>query len=262
MMTKLQSKTPGLYLVSGPAGSGKTHWIFQQLSQQTGVQVYGAPSQDSWGLDSTYMEIKLSGKLQILNTGNLSEIERWALQFPVYLELGFHLNLQALPAFSDRVSCYKIAVLPSGLALSEWHFWADDLVLGIGAMNPKMPSQIQKSDLTGEVFDPASLDLVWYELTQGAYGEVQRAKGIFNVVDGRSFWFSIVAGQESYYEELNRPRCLDGRPEGLSGIEVFGQNLDTEAIASSLAASCLNDQLLSHYQAQYRNHTPNYEVVS
>ncbi len=259
-MAQLQQQSPGLYLVSGPAGSGKTYWINQQLHQQPEIKVYGAPGQSSWCLDFAYLESKITGKWQNLNTGNLAEIERWALQSPVYLELGFHLDLQALPSFS--IPCYKVAVLPSGLAMSEWHFWADDLVLGVGAMTPQMPSQIQKSDLTGEVFDPASLEVVWYELTHGAYGEVQRAKGIFNVVDGHSFWFSFVVGQESYYEELNRPLCLDGRPGGLSGIEVFGQNLDTEAIASNLAASCLNDQLLSHYQAQYRNHTPNYEVVS
>ncbi|MCW6038048.1 GTP-binding protein [Spirulina subsalsa FACHB-351] len=262
MMTQLKSQSPGLYIVSGPAGSGKTHWIFQQLSKQTGSQIYGAPSQSSWCLDSAYLESQLRGDLQNLNTRNLAEIEGWALKSPVYLELGFHLDLQVLPIFSSCVPCHKIAVLPSGLAMSEWHFWADNLVLGVGAMNPQMPSQIQKSDLTGEVFDPASLDMVWYELTHGAYGEVQRAKGIFNVVDGRSFWFSFVAGQDSYYEELNRPRCLESRPGGLSGIEVCGQNLDTEAIASNLAASCLNDQLLSHYQAQYRSYAANSEVVS
>ncbi len=48
--------------------------------------------------------------------------------------------------------------------------------------------------------------MFWYELTQGAYGTVQRAKGIFDVTDGRSLYFDFVAGlSKTTYLELNLP---------------------------------------------------------
>ncbi len=41
------------------------------------------------------------------------------------------------------------------------------------------------------MLDPASLDVLWYELTHGAYGMVQRAKGIFDLADGGLFTLTL-----------------------------------------------------------------------
>ncbi|TVQ52565.1 MAG: GTP-binding protein [Spirulina sp. DLM2.Bin59] len=242
---------PGLYLVAGPPGGGKTHWIREQLLTHPQGSAYGSPSQSGFCLDLAYLESQTP--IQTIDAAQLVEVAYWAQQRPVYLELGFHVDLAALPSFPEVVPCSRIAILPPGVALSEWHSWADDLVVGMGPMVPQLPNQVQKSSLTGEVFDPASLDVVWHELTHGAYGRVQRAKGLFNLADGSTFWFSFNAGQPSHFEELPRPRCLTGRPAGLSGIEVMGWDVDAGAIAASLTASCLSDELLHHHQAQLRD---------
>lgn len=242
---------PGIYLIAGPAGGGKTHWIHQQLRAHPQAAAYSAPSQGELCLDFAYLAAHQP--LQSLDARQLPELAAWACEGPVYVELSFYLDLTALPEFAAVVPCCRIAVLPPGVALSEWHSWADDLVVGMGPMVTAMPTQVHKSQLTGEVFDPASLDVVWHELTHGAYGRAQRAKGIFNLADGSRYWFSFGLGQPSYYEELPGPKLIQGRPTAVSGLTVMGQDLDGGAIAASLTASCLSDELLHHYQAQLRD---------
>jgi len=104
------------------------------------------------------------------------------------------------------------------------------------------------------VLDPASLNTFWYELTNGAYGTVQRAKGIFDVADGRSLYFGFVMGlAETTYLELNLPLWCNGRPDRFSGIEVVGEALDQEAIAETIKACCLEDPVIAYYQQQIKN---------
>jgi G3E family GTPase len=111
-----------------------------------------------------------------------------------------------------------------------------------------------RSALPGQVLDSASLNTVWYELTQGAYGTIQRAKGIFDVADGRSLYFDFVAGlAEPTYLELNLPRWLNGRPDRFSGIEVVGEALDQEVIAQTLKDCCLEEQAIAYYQQQIKD---------
>jgi G3E family GTPase len=92
--------------------------------------------------------------------------------------------------------------------------------------------------------------MLWYELTNGAYGTVQRAKGVYDLADGRSFYFDFVAGHEKKYQELNLPLWLEGRPDRFSGMEVIGINLDREAIGDTLRDCCLSDEAIAYYQAQ------------
>ena len=42
-------------------------------------------------------------------------------------------------------------------------------------------------DLFQTVLDPASLDIFWMELTSGAYGDIDRAEGLFNLVNGQGY---------------------------------------------------------------------------
>ena len=70
-----------------------------------------------------------------------------------------------------------------------------------------------QAPLTGQVFDPPSLDTFWQELTQGAYGRVQRAKGIFELADGQAFHFDFVGSpaRHSLYRTAPTP-LVEGRP--------------------------------------------------
>ena len=81
-----------------------------------------------------------------------------------------------------------------------------------------------------------SLHEFWYEITHGAYGQVTRAKGIFNLPDGRSVYADFVAGVPStHFLELDLPRCLEGVPQRFSGWEMFGENLDEEILRQTFA---------------------------
>ena len=91
------------------------------------------------------------------------------------------------------------------------------------------------------------------ELTEGAYGEVQRVKGIFELPDGRAFHVDFVQGLPGIeYTELRIPRWLKGRPDRFSGLEVLGWNLQREAIGQTLLDGCLSDGAIAQYQEQYK----------
>ena len=106
---------------------------------------------------------------------------------------------------------------------------------------------------TGQVIDENSLEDFWYEITHGAYGEVVRAKGIFDVNDGRSIYCDFVAGvPQTEFLELDLPRYLEGRPQRFSGLEISGTNLDEPALKSTLSDCCLSDYLISQYQQQVK----------
>jgi hypothetical protein len=120
-----------------------------------------------------------------------------------------------------------------------------------------------RSILTGQIIDGASLETFWYELTHGAYGKVQKAKGIFTLVDGRVLQLDFVAGlpkdapeitseitPETITTELPLPPCTKGRPDHFSGLEIIGFNLDRAGIAQTLEDSCLDDQAIAYYQEQ------------
>ncbi len=145
--------------------------------------------------------------------------------------------------------------------LDDQDFWQD----GADSIVPDSPlssldygnsiqPQIIRSILTGQVIDGASLETFWYELTHGAYGKVQKAKGIFTLVDGRVLQLDFVAGlpkdapeitPETITTELPLPHCTKGRPDHFSGLEIIGFNLDRAAIAQTLEDSCLDDQALA-----------------
>ncbi|PSB47750.1 GTPase, G3E family protein, partial [filamentous cyanobacterium Phorm 6] len=99
-----------------------------------------------------------------------------------------------------------------------------------------------------------SLDLFWYEeMTQGAYGKIHRAKGIFDIADGRSFYFDFAAEfKETAHEELPLPRWLEGRPQRFSGIEIVGENLNETALGQTLEDCCLPETIMLNYQQQVK----------
>lgn len=164
------------------------------------------------------------------------------VEYPIYIELGFHLDLKSL-VFPVRIGNYRrVAVISPDADASEWHDWADTIVSGANAKVNLAVPHLWRSVLTGEVLDWASLQTFWYELIHGAYGKVRRAKGIFDVADGRSLSFNFVAGlAESDSIELDLPLWSVGRPDRFSGIELVGEQLDERAISETLQDCCLDD---------------------
>lgn len=253
---------PTLIAVAGPSGSGKTTWISQFWQDDACPQFYLCPGSGHGSVDLARMgyrfpQVQIVPEKQIQSV--LSALPDGAR---VYIELGFHLNLAS--PFLSTMPCRHVAVLPPNLQHSDWHAWADEVVPGNDITSPvgaKFP-ELWRTQLTGQVFDPPSLDEILIELTEGAYGKVHRTKGIFEMPDGRAFhidWVEGIPGIE--YTELAIPRWLKGRPDRFSGLEVVGWNLDQEAIAQVLADGYLSDEAVVQYQQHYRRHYPVEEAL-
>lgn len=248
-------QSESITLVAGPSGSGKTAWIHKRLSEQASA-VYVALG-SGIPVDERYLFLECP-QLQVIDESPIDSMATRILAcvtagLKVYVELGFHIDLDELSLPFEAGLCQRVAVIPSRIQDTALKHWADEVVLGVEPYAPFNATQVWRSPLTGQILDPASLDTFWYELTQGAYGAVHRAKGIFDLVDGRAFYFNYVAGlPNTQYVELKVPRCFEGRPERFSGIEVVGENFDQKSIASTLSDCGLEDAAIAYYQAQIK----------
>ncbi|MBE9067991.1 GTP-binding protein [Leptolyngbya cf. ectocarpi LEGE 11479] len=247
----MSSDTSNITVVAGPPGIGKTTWISQFLSGAGLGYLYpgaGAEAVDRLRIGYRFPQVSVieEDKALALLT-DLPDSGR------VYVELGFHIDLAALPG----LPCHRVAVVPPGLAESEWHSWADEVVIGNNIEIPQAGrlSSLWRAPLTGQVFDPPSLDELLIELTGGAYGRVMRLKGIFELPDGQAFYVDFVEGIPGLeYTELKLPRWLEGRPSRLSSLEVVGYDLQQNTIKETLLITCLSDEILVQYQRQYQQH--------
>ncbi|MEG4812417.1 GTP-binding protein [Microcoleus sp. F8-D1] len=232
---------------------GKTTWIRQQVIA-TKTAVYLNLGSENTPIDTIYLATEVAG-LTVLPVEQLTDfLAQPLVGSAVYVELGFQIDLTSLILPDQMADCHRVAVFPPGTRHTEWHDWADLVVTGVETGVALSRPHLWRSVLSGQVLDPASLSTFWYELTQGAYGTVQRAKGIFDVADGRSLYFDFVAGlAKTTYLELNLPLWLNGRPDRFSGIEVVGEMLDREAIAEIIKACCLEDHVIAYYQQQIKN---------
>ncbi len=245
--------SPSFIIVAGPCGCGKTTWIKQRFKEETAPLFYVCPGLDTISIDLIQMGYCFP-EVQVITDSQASQV---LSSLPdgavVYLELGFNVALDS-PLLST-LTRHQVAVLPPHLQETEWQKWADEIVLGndIAILDQIKPPELWHAPLQGQVFDPASLEVVLAELTGGAYGKVRRLKGIFEMPDGQALYIDFVAGLEGIeYTELNLPRWLEGRPERLSGIEVIGYNLEQNIISQTLLDGCLSDELIAYYQEQYQ----------
>jgi hypothetical protein len=243
--------------VAGPSGSGKTEWISQYLKESNPSSFYLAPGINQPSID--LMRIGYSFPwVQVIPDSQIPAFfaaltEEALPDSTLYLELGFHLVLDH-PILS-ALPWHRVAVIPPQIQDSDWHSWANEIVQG----NDTPPESLADNPnlwltaLNGQVFDPSSLNEALKELREGAYGQIHRFKGIFELPDGRSFYVDFLNEFSGIkYADLNLPRWIEGRPDRPSGLEVVGWNLQTEAIAQTLRDSCLADDLLRHYQQQYK----------
>ncbi|NJN31360.1 MAG: hypothetical protein HC824_13745 [Synechococcales cyanobacterium RM1_1_8] len=231
-----------LVVVAGAPGAGKTAWIVQQLQQyeaprQTPAHrpLYCALGGADIPLDAVFLGAQSLG-VEVLPKADLSRVAI-ALQAgrPVFLEIHGTIELDSLDlhsqllahweAGSEKPLLERVAIVPEGWRCDDLESWSDRRFPSPIAFPPPpsspAPQQIWSLDLTGQVFDPPSLDLLWQELTGGAYGQVQRAKGIFCLADGSGFFFSFVPappGQPPHKPTANWP--LSPSPRGDRTIPV------------------------------------------
>ncbi|MEM6519672.1 MAG: GTP-binding protein [Cyanobacteria bacterium P01_D01_bin.71] len=241
-----------LTVVAGPCGAGKTTWILQELTQMPTSVVYVTPGVGTVPIDATRVTARFP-QVEIFHRQPETELlERLAAGVPIYFELGFQLetDVPVLEAHPHR----RVALLAEENRDAGWQLWADEVIRGNQSTLGLQSAQLWRAPLSGQVFDPPSLDTFWQELIQGAYGEVHRAKGIFELADGQAFHLDFVNSlPSSVYTELNLPRWVQGRPQRFSGIEVVGHGLNEGAIAATLKDCYLSDSLLTAHQATLKD---------
>lgn len=246
---------PVIRAVAGPAGIGKTTWIRQQIATESLPALYFSPGTGSVPIDQTCISAEFP-QVKILSDTQKSLLTKHLINGGVaYIELGCYLKLDAVNSLLEEFPSRRVCIVPPNTKDSEWQNWADETVEGVSINQEWEQLLIWRLSLQGNVIDPVSLDVFWYqEMTQGAYGKIHRAKGIFDIADGRSFYLDFVAElAETKYEELNLPRWLEGKPQRFSGIEIIGKNLDQTALLQTLEDSCLPEAAILYYQQQVKD---------
>ncbi|GFE68506.1 GTP-binding protein [Chroococcus sp. FPU101] len=241
--------------VTGPPGTGKTYWIQEQMAKAKENIGYYSPRTESIPIDIIYLQSEYP-HLKILTTENLKLISE---KTNIYLELPWYLDLLSIEPFLKQLNCHRVAILPPNISNTGWHSWADEVIPSIGlehqelTLEAKTPLEVHRGILTGEVLDYTSLITFWSELTQNAYGEIKRIKGIFDIFDGQSIYGDFVQGfTQEEFSTLDLPRHLEGRPTRFSGFEIVGRDLDKTGIAQSINDCCLSDSAINYYQQQVK----------
>lgn len=263
---------PTIIAVAGPPGSGKTTWIRQRLQGQEQPCGYLAPGLGNVPVDPARIGYCNPWVTVVEETQMATVLAALPEAAQIYVELGFQLDLRS--PLCTTLPDHRVAVLPSvseldsppGTAESTalWSAWAEEIVTGTPADSAvRVPTpEIWRAPLTGQVFDPPSLDEVLIELTGGAYGAVQRLKGIFELPDGRAFHVDFVSSLTGLeYTELPIPRWLTGRPQRFSGIEIVGAQLMSDVIRQTLLDCCITTEAITQYQAHYNSLDPMTEAV-
>jgi hypothetical protein len=238
--------------VASPTGMGKTHWIHQQIAQTNKAVDYFSPQTDSLPIDTIYLQSEYP-QLKIYQTGEETKLLTKSDQSLTYIEIPWYLDLSGIEPLLKTLNAHRVAIIPRNGNHPELETWADEIIVGNQNTELTTTWQIHRGVLTGEILDFDSLATFWLELTQGAYGEVVRAKGIFDFVDGQIYYGDFMPGRPKLeFKPLDLPRWLDGRPTRQSGFEIVGSNLDKQEIAQTVRDCCVPESAIDYYQQQVK----------
>ena len=244
------------WLISGPPGCGKTSWILNTMRRHVGACAYlrleghseaGRQQAGNMGIDLAYLQDQIP---QLLD---LSDPSLKLLCQPddllALIELPqFHLPLQSgLDGIDPRVLEHLSALnLQPDRSL---HFGQDaDLPRSDTLDFSRLESW--NLDLYLSVWDPNSLSSFWFELVNGAYGDVYRAKALMNLPDGRAFFCNWMVSQAgSQFLPLQALAPALGRPTRLSALVVQGKALNHQGMQATIDDCLLNDGVLEMQQA-------------
>ena len=249
-------------IVMGSFGVGKTHWIQEQIQQSNKSSYYVSPKTETFPLDGAFLQGQDSD-LSIADSQDISELIDLGSEDNVYIEIPEYIDIQNIPAFFNSLNAEKIAIVHSTENPERWQKLADKIIVNeqINIENESFSFanlQIHRAGLTQEVLDFSSLETFWQELVGGAYGEILRVKGIFNIMDGQCIYADYLQnGLNLDFRPLNLPLSLEGRPTHFSGLEIIGCNLEKEAIAKNIGYFCLPDDIVQFYQQQVKESLSN-----
>ncbi|MCG5056670.1 MAG: GTP-binding protein [Limnoraphis sp. WC205] len=233
--------------VTGPPGAGKTHWIREQISQTQQQVRYFNPGEGSVVIDGTCIASDFP-EVEILTEGQEFELFNPEPKLTTYIELPWHLDLSSVQPLLEQLNAKSVVIGNENIveSLTEIH---------------TSQVQIHRSLLSGEILDWSSLAVFWFELIKGAYGEVIRAKGIFDIVSGESIYGDFVAGtMNQEFVALDVPLWLAGRPQRFSGLEIVGFDLNKAELSQTLKDCFLPESQISYYQQQIQTSLETEEI--
>lgn len=234
--------------VASPPGAGKTQWIHQKIAQTNKPVGYFSPETDSIPIDAIYLQSEYA-QLKLYQTGEEAVLSDTI----TYVEIPWYLDLAGIESLLQTVNSHRVAIIADDTDSTELKSWADEMIPGTNITNPTTDLQIHRGVLTGEILDFDSLATFWLELIQGAYGEVVRVKGIFDLADGQIYYGDFISGKsELEFKPLDLPRWLDGRPDRFSGFEIVGSNLDKAEIVQTVRDCCVPESAINYYQQQVK----------
>jgi hypothetical protein len=244
-------------VVVGAPGVGKTHWIRERLSdlspQAVGYYIGLDNPIDSASLAAEFPAVSVTQDGLALALAQLPETAQ-SDRF-TYLEINDPADLAVLEPQLTGLPCWRVWVRGTDTQTESWGGikpdWADAIWDGGRSSSGSASAKRWQSTLGDAIFDPASLDTTWQELTAGAYGPVQRAKGLFELVDGRLFQIDFVAGWPSSYSELKRSTATD-RSDRFSTIEVVADSLNWEIVMDTLHHCQLSEAAIAYSQDQFK----------
>jgi hypothetical protein len=112
-------------------------------------------------------------------------------------------------------------------------------------------------DLQGCVWDPNSLSSFWFELVNGAYGDVYRAKALLNVPEGGSYFCNwMVSQQGSQFLPLQILESTSEKPIRTSHLVMQGKSLNSVAMKATINDCILEDDSLEPMQLPLMNEQP------
>ena len=184
------------WLISGPPGCGKTTWMLNTLKNHQGQRGYlrlpgistaGLEQADDGGIDQTYLQDQITDLIDLSNTDQAPNDQEQQLNL---IEL-----TQFEPPSSSALEGVDSSVIQQlealGLRLDRaLHFGRDD---DLPKDDTLEFSRLEAWSMPLErcVWDPNSLSSFWFELVNGAYGDVYRAKALMNLPDGRAFFLQL-----------------------------------------------------------------------